>query len=163
MGEISLLKVDKCSGHDNLQLLARALETNTSLTEVHFVKMEDAGAHAIAQALENNRGLTSFHIVGGFGDVGVQAIGRALEINHRLKFLTIGGKWGNNGVQAVTQALRSNQCVTFLKIGNVISGDNDCLQALAETLQTHTCIISFLDFASLARYPMLQRVFIVGH
>ena len=77
-------------GNDGVMKMARALETNTTLTELKLWhnNIGDEGATRVARALETNTTLTKLNLwVNNIGAEGATRVARALETNTILKQL----------------------------------------------------------------------------
>lgn len=111
---------DNCIGDDGAIALAKALETNSSITTVSLGSntIGDVGATALADALRTNISIIELHLYkNNIGDVGAKALAEALTLNSSIAELYL---WRNNierdGATALAQALATNTSITSLHL-----------------------------------------------
>ncbi len=143
--DVCLDLVMKNIGADGAKSLARALETNTTLTNLNLGgnNIGVDGANAIFNALKNNTALAKLNIVGN--SIGVDAenaLFEALETNTGLTDLDLNGNnIGDDGANALFEALKINITLTNLNLFFNGIGD-DGMKGLPEALKINESLTS---------------------
>ena len=124
-------------------VLAEALKSNTTLTELHVSGngIGDAGAAGLAEALKSNTTLTVLKIYGNdIGEAGAAGLAEALKSNTTLTVLNISGNGiGDAGAAGLAEALKSNTTLTELDIFHNLIGEAGAA-GLAEALKSNTTL-----------------------
>ena len=130
-------------GHVQAAVLAEALQTNTTLTDLSLSsnRLDAAVAAALANALQVNTTLTQLNLsCGNLGAAGADALANALLTNTTLTQLYLScGNLGAAGADALANALLTNTTLTQLywSCGNLGAAGAD---ALANSLLTNTTL-----------------------
>lgn len=118
----SLILIDNKIRDDQIITIAKALQNNTSLTEIRLTsnQISHKGAIALAAALEQNITLTSLYLdVNQIGDEGFKAFAKTLQHNTTLTTLQL-MDWGvqisDESARAMAAALKINTTLTSLYI-----------------------------------------------
>lgn len=123
--------------------IAKALETNTSLTALNLsnTQTSEKSAPVLANLLKNNTHLTALYLRNNWlGNTGAQAIAEALKTNAHLATLDISHNGMNNiGATYIAQALHENACLTLLDLSQNQIGDTGA-KAFIEALEKNTCL-----------------------
>ena len=123
LGKNKLLRTLDIGGNYNMGLegikaFAKALITNTTLTELNLSdnKISDEGGKALAEALKINTTLTTLIILKNFiSNEGAKAIAEVLKTNTTLTKIDLGENHiGVEGVDALVNALKRNTTLTTL-------------------------------------------------
>ena len=124
-------------------ILAHAMATNSTVTELHLSKNDigDSGAAALAKAVEINSTLTHLNLsFNEIGDSGAAALAKSMEINSTLTELDLSGNGiGNSGAAALAKAVEINSTLTELDLsGNGIG--NSGAAALAKAVEINSTL-----------------------
>ena len=137
-------------GHVQAAVLAEALQTNTTLTELYLPsnKFDAAGVAALANALQVNTTLTQLYLsCGSLGEAGADALANAVLTNTTLTHLYLPSEnLGAASAAALANALQTNTTLTCLDLSNnnfFAAG----AAALAYALQTNTDL-TWLDLSN---------------
>jgi Ran GTPase-activating protein (RanGAP) involved in mRNA processing and transport len=111
----------------DVQALAEALKSNTTLTELNLGEnyVGEAGTQALAEALKINSTLAHLNFVYNLpGDAGAQALAETLKTNTTLTTLDLGScKLGDAGAQALVETLKTNTTLTTLNLSGIELGE----------------------------------------
>ena len=130
-------------GYDRVVVLAEALKTNTTLTELYLLdnNLGAEGVLALATALQTNTTLTKLDLSRNYLDAeGVLALAAALQTNTTLTKLDLShNNPGAEGAAALAAALQTNTTLTMLNLSRNNLGAEGAA-ALAAALQTNTTL-----------------------
>ncbi|KAG0311255.1 hypothetical protein BGZ99_010307 [Dissophora globulifera] len=143
--QLSLDIARNTMGVKEIKALAKALETNSTLTSLDFWgnSIGDSGAQVLSVALKMNATLVSLNLQHNSikGD-GVQALSEALKINSTLITLNLrDNSVGDNGAQALSQALKINSTLITLNLRDNSVGDSGA-QALSQALKINSTVLN---------------------
>lgn len=148
--EITLSGVDM--GPARWRILAKALEDNISLKELHIVRKavaDDEGVE-IVKGLLKNHSIEKLELQGNnLGKNTAVVIGELLEINDSLRYLDLEGNElfdadlkDNVGIVAIAEGIMKNQCLIALNMSNC-NLDNNCGILLANAMKRNSTVIDF--------------------
>ncbi|KAF8939959.1 hypothetical protein BGZ58_008223 [Dissophora ornata] len=135
-------------GRNELELLAEALKTSSTLTtltlETHFDvsnSIGDEGAQVLSEALKTNSTLTTLKLGGSsIGENGAVVLSEALKTNSTLTTLNLwSNSTGENGAVALSEALKTNSALTTLNLRSNSIRNNGAV-SLSEALKTNSAL-----------------------
>ena len=123
--EIQCISFRKRIDDSGAAILAHAMATNSTVTELHLthIGIGYKGAAAQAKAVEINSTLTKLHLSEyGIGDSGATALAKAVEVNSTLTRLDLSeNRIGDLGAAALAKAVQINSTLKLLHLfGNGI-------------------------------------------
>ncbi|KAG9061040.1 hypothetical protein KI688_007669 [Linnemannia hyalina] len=131
------------SPESNIQVLSKALKTNSTLTTLDLFgnSIGRDGAQALSEALKTNSTLTTLDLKNSrIGSDGAQALFEALKTNTTLTTLNLTDNTiVNSGAQALFEALKTNSTLTTLNLTDNWIGPNGA-QVLSEALKTNSAL-----------------------
>ncbi len=129
--------------NDDIKILAKALENNTTLKVLKLASntIKNAGVQHIANGLKSNTTLKaldlSYNII---GDAGVQHLAEALENNNSLQELNLShNEFADAGARHLAEALKTNTSLRSLNLIHNDIGDAG-VQHLAEALENNNSL-----------------------
>ena len=136
-------------GDADAAVLASALETNTTLTNLNLAhnNIGFAGAESLATALKTNTTLTNLDLSwNNLGPAGAELLATSLKTNTTLTNLNLSrNKLGPAGAESLAKALKTNTTLTNLDLSS-----NNLGPASAESLATALKISSTLTNVNLS-------------
>jgi hypothetical protein len=127
--------------NEGVQLIASALETNSTLTSLSLSgnSISQEGAEALSQVLSKNTTLETLNLAGNnLGVEGARLLSSSLLVSTSLTSLNLSrNQLYNKGTRFLSDALHSNKTVKHLYLENNRIGD-DGAEGLAEALQKNS-------------------------
>jgi len=148
--ETTLAGIDM--GPARWRILAKALETNTSLKELHISRkgVNDEDGEELLKSLKKNFTIEKLEFQGNnMGKATARYVGELLEINDTLKYLDLEGNdlfdkdlKDKSGIVSIAEGIKKNRCLIALNLSNC-GLDNDCGIILAEAMRENNIIVDF--------------------
>lgn len=150
--EVTLAGVDM--GPARWRILAKALETNSTLKELHIARkaINDEDGEELLKSLKKNFTLEKLEFQGNnMGKNSARIAGELLEINDTLKYFDLEGNElfdkelkDKSGIVSIAEGIKKNKCLIVLNLANC-GLDNECGEILAMAMRDNRVIID-LDY-----------------